>query len=72
VGWGGSWGGGDGGGNLTNVQYKAIWNCHNEYALYNGYILIKLEKNPKNKTSKKKYLPCTCSFQKYHGIVREE
>jgi hypothetical protein len=21
----------DGTGNLTNVQYKPVWNCHNEY-----------------------------------------
>jgi hypothetical protein len=34
----------DGGGNLTNVQYDAIWNCHNEFPLYNEYILIKNEK----------------------------
>jgi hypothetical protein len=27
-------------GDLTNVQYKPIWNCHNESHLYNEYILI--------------------------------
>jgi hypothetical protein len=31
----------DGGDDLTNVQYKSIWNCHNESPLYNKYILIK-------------------------------
>jgi hypothetical protein len=31
----------DSGGDLTNVQYKPVWNCHNEYPLYNKYILIK-------------------------------
>jgi hypothetical protein len=34
----------DGGGNLTNVQCKPIWNCHNESPLYNEYILIKISK----------------------------
>jgi hypothetical protein len=37
------WGGGrgrDSGGDLTNIQYKPIWNCHNECPLYNQYILI--------------------------------
>jgi hypothetical protein len=28
-------------GDLTNIQYKPIWNCHNESTLYNRYILIK-------------------------------
>jgi hypothetical protein len=37
---------GDGRGNLTNVQYKPIWNCHNESPLYNEYILIKKKRNP--------------------------
>jgi hypothetical protein len=31
---------GDGGGELTNVHCKPIWNCHNEFPLYNEYILI--------------------------------
>jgi hypothetical protein len=41
----------DGGGDLTNVQHKPIWNCHNESCLYNKYILIKKSKNlyPKKK-----------------------
>jgi hypothetical protein len=26
----------------TSVQYKAIWNCHNESPLYNVDILLKL------------------------------
>jgi hypothetical protein len=30
----------DRGGDLTNVQYKPIWNCHNKSTLYNEYILI--------------------------------
>jgi hypothetical protein len=30
----------DGEGDLTNVQYKLIWNCHNESPLYNEYVLI--------------------------------
>jgi hypothetical protein len=34
----------DGGGDLTNVQYKPIWNCHYESPLYNEYILIKFTK----------------------------
>jgi hypothetical protein len=33
---------GDGGDDLTNVQCKPIWNCHNEFPLYNEYILIKI------------------------------
>jgi hypothetical protein len=32
------------GGELTNVQCKAIWNCHNESLLYNEYMLIKMKK----------------------------
>jgi hypothetical protein len=28
------------GGDVTNVQYKLIWNCHYESPLYNKYILI--------------------------------
>jgi hypothetical protein len=43
--WGGGRGGEDSGGNLTNVQCKAIQNCHNESPLYNEYILIKIGKN---------------------------
>jgi hypothetical protein len=39
---------GDGRGDLTNIQCKAIWNCHNESPLYNEYILIKIKE--KNKT----------------------
>jgi hypothetical protein len=31
----------DVGGDLTNVQYKPIWSCHNESLLYNEYNLIK-------------------------------
>jgi hypothetical protein len=31
-------------GDLTNVQYKSIWNCHNESSLYNEYTLIKIKK----------------------------
>jgi hypothetical protein len=31
----------DSGGDLTNVQYKPIWNCHKESPLYNEHILIK-------------------------------
>jgi hypothetical protein len=40
---------GEGGGSdLTNVQYKPIWNCHNESTLYNEYVLIKMKtKKPK-------------------------
>jgi hypothetical protein len=38
---------GDVGGNPTNIQCKAIHNCHNEPLLYNEYILIKTgETNP--------------------------
>jgi hypothetical protein len=36
----------DRGDDLTNVQYKPIWNCHNEFPPYNDYILIKI--NGKN------------------------
>jgi hypothetical protein len=39
------------GSDLTNVQYKPIWNCHNECPLYNEYILIKKEKEKKRKSS---------------------
>jgi hypothetical protein len=31
-------------GDLTNVQYKPIWNSHNDSPLYNEYILIKKKK----------------------------
>jgi hypothetical protein len=31
---------------LTNIQYKPIWNCHNEFPLYNEY---KSNKNCKKK-----------------------
>jgi hypothetical protein len=34
---------GDGQGDLTNIQWKPIPNCHNESQLYNEYILIKSE-----------------------------
>jgi hypothetical protein len=30
----------DGEGDITNVEYKLIWNCHYESSLYNEYILI--------------------------------
>jgi hypothetical protein len=30
----------DGGGDVINVQYKPVWNCHTESPLYNKYILI--------------------------------
>jgi hypothetical protein len=43
VGWGGGWEV-DGGGDLTNVQCKAIQNCHNKFPLYNEYMLIKIKK----------------------------
>jgi hypothetical protein len=39
VGWGRGQGE-KGWGNSTNVQYKPIWNCHNESPPYNKYILI--------------------------------
>jgi hypothetical protein len=35
----------DGGGNLTNVQYEAVWSCHNESPLISEYVLIKMAKN---------------------------
>jgi hypothetical protein len=35
---------GDGGGDLTNIQCKAIQNCHNDSPPYNEYILIKMGK----------------------------
>jgi hypothetical protein len=41
VGQGVDQGGRDGASNLINVKYKPIWNCHNEYPMYNEYILIK-------------------------------
>jgi hypothetical protein len=39
----------DGRGDLTKVQYKPIWNCHNESPLYNKYILIKRKKGSTRK-----------------------
>jgi hypothetical protein len=42
----------DSGDDLTNVQYKPIWNFHNESPLCNEYVLIKkifLKKKPSNK-----------------------
>jgi hypothetical protein len=41
--WGESWGeivGSD----LANVQFKAIWSCHNESHLYKEYILVQMGK----------------------------
>jgi hypothetical protein len=40
VGQGGDWGQ-EMMGQVTNVQYKSIWNCHYEFPPYNDYILIK-------------------------------
>jgi hypothetical protein len=37
---------GSGRGDLTNIQCKAILNCHNESPLYNEYMLIKNWKKP--------------------------
>jgi hypothetical protein len=34
----------DGGDDLTNVQCKAIHNCHNESSLYNEYMPMKMKK----------------------------
>jgi hypothetical protein len=44
---GGGLGGGQGdsGGNLTNVQCKVIWNCHNECPIYDESMLIKMKNN---------------------------
>jgi hypothetical protein len=33
----------DGGCDLTNVQYKPIWNSQNESFLYNEYMIIKIK-----------------------------
>jgi hypothetical protein len=42
IAWSGAgWGGDTVGGDLTNVQYKPIWNCHNESSLCKEYILMK-------------------------------
>jgi hypothetical protein len=41
------------GSDLTNVQYKPIWNYHNESPLYNEYILILKKGN--NNNNKKTY-----------------
>jgi endonuclease I len=35
------WRGRDSVGDLTNVQYKLIWNCHSESPSNNEHILIK-------------------------------
>jgi hypothetical protein len=40
----------DGGSNLTNEQYKAIQNCHNESPLYNKYTPIKVGGKKKKHT----------------------
>jgi hypothetical protein len=29
-------------GDLNNLQYRHVWNCHNESSLYKEYILIKI------------------------------
>jgi hypothetical protein len=42
----------DSGGQLTNIQYKAIWNCHNESPLYSKYILVKMGGKAKNRFKK--------------------
>jgi hypothetical protein len=39
-------------GDLTNVQYKPIQNCHNESPLYNEYILIKMKEETLSLKSK--------------------
>jgi hypothetical protein len=33
----------DGRGNQTNVQCKAIQNCHNKFSMHNEYIIIKMK-----------------------------
>jgi hypothetical protein len=46
---------------LTNGQWKAIWNCHNESPLYKKYILIKNGKSAAqtiNKYINKKFKNC--------------
>jgi hypothetical protein len=35
---------GEGGDNLTNVQCKTIENWHNEFLLYNEYMIIRIKK----------------------------
>jgi hypothetical protein len=52
---------GDGGDNLTNVQCKAIWNCHSKSPLYNEYILIKMG----DKETKKKIFTILFMFAYY-------
>jgi hypothetical protein len=37
------------GGDLSNVQYKLIWNWHNKFPLHNEYNLIKKEKEKKRR-----------------------
>jgi hypothetical protein len=43
-------GGEDGGGNVTNVQHKPVWNCHNESFLSSKHILIKMGKKKKKQS----------------------
>jgi hypothetical protein len=50
------------GGDLTNVPYKHIWNCHNEFPLYNKYILIK-------KNFKRKGLPILNQQKKKKSLL---
>jgi hypothetical protein len=46
----------EGGGDVTNVQYNIIWNCHYEPSQYKGYILIlKNKEKTKMGKSRKKY-----------------
>jgi hypothetical protein len=56
--------GGDGGGDLTNVQYKSVWNCHTSCPLYNEYILKKLHDNKIENLEEMNKLLIACDLHK--------
>jgi hypothetical protein len=49
----------DGEGDLTNIQYKLIWNCHYESPLYDEYSLI----------LNKKTLSPASNLLRYWGLI---
>jgi hypothetical protein len=55
------------------MQYKLIWNCHNESSLYNEYILIKKFNGKKRFTMSVWFtwlMPAKCKSKKAYGIVQ--
>jgi hypothetical protein len=58
------------GDDLTNVQYKLIWNGHNESPLYNKHILIKKGKKMNCKAKKQTNKQKTDSKKETHTKLK--